>query len=107
MADPAVVRGVLRRAGYTDVTVRGLDGEMYLGADPGEAHAVTLGLLGWMLEGLDAARQGVAREALRATIDAHAGIGGVALGSAVWLVTARSDLAPTAPDRGSGGAWAR
>jgi SAM-dependent methyltransferase len=90
MADPAVVRGVLSGAGYTDVTVRGLDGEMHLGADPEEAYAFTLGLLGWMLDGLDATRQDVAREALRATIDAHAGIGGVAFGSAVWLVAARS-----------------
>jgi SAM-dependent methyltransferase len=90
MADPAVVRDVLSQAGYTGVAVHGIDGEMYLGPDPDQAYAFTLGLLGWMLDGLDAVRRDLARRALRTVIDAHAGPDGVAFGSAVWLVTARS-----------------
>ncbi len=90
MADPAVVLRVLAEAGWTDGTVRGLDGTMYLGPDPDRAYAFTLGLLGWMLEGLDPAQESRARGALGAVIDAHAGPRGVALGSAAWLVTARA-----------------
>jgi hypothetical protein len=59
--------------------------------DPDEAYDFTLGLLGWMLDGLDSAGQDRARHALRSTIESHAGTGGVTFGSAAWLVTATRD----------------
>jgi hypothetical protein len=48
-----------------------------------------LGLLGWMLEGRSADERARAVERLRAVLEAHDGPGGVRLGSAAWLVTAR------------------
>jgi SAM-dependent methyltransferase len=89
MADPAVTGDVVAEAGYTDVQVVGLHRRMYLGPDPQRAYDFALGLLGWMLDGLDPARAARAHAALRATMEAHADTDGVTFGSAAWLVTAR------------------
>lgn len=89
MADPAVTGDVLAEAGYTDVQVVGFHRRMYLGPDPQRAYDFALGLLGWMLDGLDPARAARAHAALRATMEAHADADGVTFGSAAWLVTAR------------------
>jgi SAM-dependent methyltransferase len=94
MADPDATRAVLVAAGCTDVEVAGLERPMLLGPDPQRAYAFALGLLGWMLTGLEPAGQARARDALRATVDAHAGDGGVTFGSAAWLVTARAGASP-------------
>ncbi len=94
MADPAATRAVLVEAGCTDVEVTGLERPMLLGPDPQRAHDFALGLLGWMLAGLDPAGQARARDALRATVEAHAGHDGVTFGSAAWLVTARAGASP-------------
>src|SRR3954447_27026520 len=93
LADPDVIAAVLSAAGYADVAIRGLEGGMYLGPDPEQAYDFTLGFLGWLLDGLDPVRRARASEALRCTIDAHAGLDGVFFGSAAWLVTARSQQA--------------
>ena len=92
MADAGVTRAILSGAGYTDIAIKGLEEPMYFGSSPDQAYEFTLGLLGWMLDGLDPAGRARAREALRSTIDAHAGPEGVTFGSAAWLVTARSEL---------------
>ena len=92
MADPAATRGDLLEAGYTGVDVVGLERPMFLGQDPQSAHAFALALLGWMLDGLDPDGQGRARDALRATVDAHTGPDGVTFGSAAWLVTGSAPL---------------
>jgi hypothetical protein len=55
----------------------------------GDAHAFALGLLGWMLEGLDADRRAQALGALRATVDAHTTAGGVIYDSGAWLIRAQ------------------
>jgi hypothetical protein len=52
-----------------------------------------------MLDGLDSAGQDQARRALRATIETHAGAGGVTFGSAAWLVTARAGDTSGTPGR--------
>lgn len=90
MSDPDQTRGVLSAAGWTDVTVRGLAAPMCFGPGPESAYTFTLGLLGWMLDGLDPAGQERARRDLRSTIEAHDGPDGVTFGSAAWLVTARA-----------------
>lgn len=59
------------------------------GADPGDAHKFALGLLGWMLEGLDEDRHARALAALRATVTAHTTTGGVAYNSGAWLIRAQ------------------
>ena len=62
---------------------------MWFGADAGDAYAFVLGLLGWMLEGLDDNQRGKALGALRATVAAHATADGVVYDSGAWLVQAR------------------
>lgn len=89
LADPAVTRQVVSAAGYTDVTVEGLDGVMDLGPDPQAAYELMLGLLSWMLEGLDDDGRRRAEGALRRTIEAHVGPEGVRFAAALWLIAAR------------------
>ena len=89
LADPTVAARTVTAAGFTDVAVAGLDGVMTLGPDAGRAYDFSLGLLGWMLTGLDDAAHRRAEHALRRTIDAHAGPQGVRFGAATWLITAR------------------
>jgi hypothetical protein len=69
---------------------------MWFGAGTDDAYAFALGLLGWMLEGLDEVRRGAALGALRATLDAHATINGVVSKSGTWLIRARRAQGPPA-----------
>jgi SAM-dependent methyltransferase len=89
LADPDHVRTLLTRAGFADVRIDGLAEPMIYGRGTEEAHAFVLGLLGGMLDGRPPAERERASEDLRTTLDAHRVPGGVALGSAAWLVTAR------------------
>jgi hypothetical protein len=61
---------------------------MYFGRDGEDAARFVIGLMGWMLSGLDADGRARARDALRATTEAHATAEGVLFESAAWLVTA-------------------
>jgi SAM-dependent methyltransferase len=88
LSDPDVIHTVLIAAGYTDVAVDGHRAPMWFGADADDADRLVLGLLGWMLDGLDAAGRSSATEALRSTIDAHETPDGVVYESAVWIITA-------------------
>jgi SAM-dependent methyltransferase len=98
LADPDLVDGLLRGAGFTDVRVVDVREPVLFGPDPGAARDVMAGLLSWMLDGRDDAAREHARAALLATMRAHDGPDGVAFGSAAWLVTARRDgRTPVAP----------
>jgi SAM-dependent methyltransferase len=89
-ADPDRLRGVLEAAGLAQITLAGLRAPMWFGADPDDAYAFVLGLLGWMLDGLDDAGRGRALTNLRETVAAHHTSDGVTFESATWLVTART-----------------
>ncbi len=89
LADPDVVHAVLDAAGYTDVGVDGHQAPMWFGADPDDAYELVLGLLGWMLDGLDDGARSDAQDALRATLAAHRTPDGVLYESAAWIVRAR------------------
>jgi SAM-dependent methyltransferase len=89
LTDPDTVRGLLGDAGFTDVTFESIDVPMYFGSDVEDTHAFLLGLLGWMLQGLDDAGQVQARAALRTTLDEHVSDKRVLFGSSSWLITAR------------------
>jgi SAM-dependent methyltransferase len=91
MAEPERVRSILNTAGFTGVQFEGLSAPMYFGADASDAHGFVLGLLGWMLDGLDEAGRERALEALRTTLAAHDGGDGVRFDSAAWIITARKD----------------
>ena len=83
------MRGLLGRAGFTDVELDGLTAPMVWGRDAEDAHGFVLGLLGWMLDGRHPEDREHAVEALRAALREHEGPDGVALASATWVVTAR------------------
>jgi SAM-dependent methyltransferase len=88
LSDPDVVRTVLAAAGYTDVTLDDRREPMWFGTDDEDAYQLVLGLLGWMLEGLDDDGRSVAQHALRTTIATHATPDGVAYDSAAWIIQA-------------------
>ena len=62
---------------------------MWFGASAGDAYTFALGLLGWMLEGLDNDQRGQALATLRATVTAHATADCVIYSSAAWLIRAQ------------------
>jgi hypothetical protein len=82
------VRAVLGAAGWTEVDLEPLEAPMWFGDDAGEAHRFVLGLLGWMLDGLDDAERRRAGDALRSAMDAHETPTGVLFDSAAWLIRA-------------------
>ena len=88
LADPDVIRSVLTAADYTEVTLDDRQEPMWFGTDADDAYELVLGLLGWMLDGLDDADRTHAAEALRATIAAHATADGVLYESAAWIISA-------------------
>ena len=90
LSDPERIRSVLTDAGFVDITVVGLREPMVFGANAEDAFAFVLGLLGWMLEGLDGDGRARALDALRTTMTAHDREGRVAFDSATWLITARN-----------------
>lgn len=89
LADPGRVRQLLGGAGFTGIEIDPLQAPMWFGADAGDAYSFALGLLGWMLHGLDRGRRAQALGALRATIDAHSTAAGVVYQSGTWLIRAR------------------
>jgi SAM-dependent methyltransferase len=88
LADPDVIRAVLDAAGYTDVTLDDRREPMWFGTDADDAYQLVLGLLGWMLRGLDDDGRAAAQDALRATVAAHTTPDGVVYDSAAWIIRA-------------------
>ena len=87
-ADPDQVKAVLGSAGFGDITLTGLEEPMWFGADTDDARRFVLGLMSWMLQGLDDTRRHRAEHDLRAALAAHESADGVLFGSAAWLVCA-------------------
>jgi SAM-dependent methyltransferase len=90
LADRERVRELLSGAGFVDVRFDDRHEPMYFGHTPDDAFAFVIGLLGWMLHGLDDAGTSRARSALRASIEAHHSEQGVTYDSAAWIITART-----------------
>jgi SAM-dependent methyltransferase len=90
LADPERIRTILAAAGFTEVTIDGVEQLMWFGDDPDEADRFVrgLGFTEFMLRGLDEAGRARALDDLRSTIDAHSTTDGVLYPSATWLVTA-------------------
>src|SRR6201987_3715385 len=53
LADPDRVRQLLAGAGFTRIEIDQMQAPMWFGVDADDAHGFALGLLGWMLGGLD------------------------------------------------------
>jgi SAM-dependent methyltransferase len=88
LSDPDRVRSLLTEAGFTDIRLDAMSAGLWFGNDADDAHQFTLGLMGWMLEGLDAAGRARAIDALHATMTAHTTPDGVVFESAAWIVEA-------------------
>ena len=88
LSDPDRVRAILTAAGFAGVEVEGATAGMWFGVDRVDAHRFVLGLMGWMLEGLDDTDRARAVDGLRDTIADHETSDGVVFGSAAWLIRA-------------------
>ncbi|WP_327303222.1 class I SAM-dependent methyltransferase [Streptomyces sp. NBC_01298] len=88
LADPERVRSVLTTAGFTDVRLEAHTEAMWFGEDADDAERFTLGMLGWILEGLDDEGRRRAVDDLRATLTAHDTAAGVLYDSAAWIIRA-------------------
>ncbi len=88
LADPGQIRTLLAAAGFSGITLDAMHEPMWFGSDPDDAHRFVLGLLGWMLHGLDQTGRDRALDALRALVAAHASSDGITFGSAAWLISA-------------------
>jgi SAM-dependent methyltransferase len=88
LADPDRVRTVLAAAGFVDIDLEGAHEAMWFGDDAEDAYQFVLGLLGWMLEGLDDAGKVRAVNGLRASTATHETADGVFYDSAVWIIRA-------------------
>jgi SAM-dependent methyltransferase len=87
-ASPDTTRSVLTAAGFSDTEFEGLTRPMWFGRDAQDSHAFVLGLMGWMLQGLDKAGHRLAVENLHSTVTAHETSRGVLFDSATWLIRA-------------------
>lgn len=88
LSDPDRIRQLLTSAGFGDVALEAKAAGMWFGDDADAAQRLVLGLMGWMLEGLDAAGRSRAAAALHATMAAHETPDGVLLESAAWIIHA-------------------
>jgi SAM-dependent methyltransferase len=88
LADPSRVTALLTGAGFADVAIEGVETQMVFGTDADDAETFILGLLGWMLEGLDDSDRHRAVDNLRTTLAAHSTDNGVRYNSAAWIVRA-------------------
>jgi len=89
LSDPDRVRDVLTKAGFTDVELEPHNGSIWFGDDADDAYGFVLGLMGWMLHGLDDGGHARALDNLRRTLDAHDTGNGVVYDSATWTTRAR------------------
>jgi SAM-dependent methyltransferase len=91
LADPERVRGILGAAGYEDVGFEPIDEPIEFGSDADDAFAFMrkVGIVEGLTQDLDDAGRGQALDALRETVVAHEGAGGVLFATSTWLITAR------------------
>jgi SAM-dependent methyltransferase len=88
LADPERAERILNDAGFRDVAMTGHDGPLWFGEDVDQAFDFLVGLVGWMLDGLDDQSRARGVEALRRTIAEHCSDDGAVFGSACWIITA-------------------
>ncbi len=88
LADPDRVRTILDAAGFADIELAGTSAGMWFGTDANDAYRFVLGLLGWMLDGLEDTGRARALDALRSTMTAHETDRGVIYQSAAWTIQA-------------------
>ena len=88
LSEPARVRALLTAGGFTDIELESRQEPMWFGHDAEDAHRFLVGLMGWMLQGLDDPGRIRALDALRRTLSAHDTGRGVLYESAAWTIQA-------------------
>jgi SAM-dependent methyltransferase len=88
LSEPDRVRSILTAAGFTGIELEAVTAGMWFGNNADDAQRFVLGLMGWMLQGLDDPGRRRAVDALRATMVAHETADGVVFGSAAWTIRA-------------------
>jgi SAM-dependent methyltransferase len=88
LSEPDRLRTLLGDSGFADVELEGMTAGMWFGDDADDAHRFVLGLMGWMLKGLDETGRGRAIDALHATMTAHETTDGVLFQSSAWITQA-------------------
>ncbi|GAB3418305.1 class I SAM-dependent methyltransferase [Flindersiella endophytica] len=91
LGDPAVVEQLLTAAGFTDVEFEDVDEPISYGPDPATALELLSGFAAvrQVLEKLDSAEAGPAKQRLTELLTAHHTDDGVLVDSRAWVVTAR------------------
>lgn len=91
-ADPDYLRGILDGAGFADVTIEALETRLHVAdtLDGAIEFLEQVGPLARTLDDLDDATRQAAVAAVREALAAHLTDGGLDLGSASWLVSARA-----------------
>ena len=89
LSDSDRVRNILTGAGFADIELEAHEESMWFGDDADDAYGFVLGLMGWMLQGLDDQERTRALENLRRTLSAHDTRHGVLYDSATWITRAR------------------
>lgn len=77
LADSGRTRTLLASAGFSDIGLDALNGPIWFGVRSRRRARFVLGLMGWMLDGLDDTGRKRALDALRATVTAHASSDGI------------------------------
>jgi hypothetical protein len=91
LADPRRIRALLTGAGFGGIGIEALDEPRWIGADVNDVIGYYTGmpLARSMLAAADEQTTAVTMQALREALRPYQRPGGVLLGSAAWLVTAR------------------
>jgi SAM-dependent methyltransferase len=88
-ADPNEVGATLSSAGFCRIGFEGFSAPMRFGTSVEDAFSFVIGLMGWILDGLDDTDRQRASANLRDTINEHLTESGeVSFESAAWLITA-------------------
>ncbi|MFC5997062.1 class I SAM-dependent methyltransferase [Pseudonocardia hispaniensis] len=88
LSEPERVHDLLTGTGFGEPRFTGVTEPMRFGSDVEDAFGFILGLLGWMLQGLDDGGRARALDALRTSLAAHHTEQGVQYDSAAWLIAA-------------------
>jgi SAM-dependent methyltransferase len=82
------IRDLLHSTGFVATSVEPVSEAVWFGDDADDATSFTVGLVGWMLDGLDDSRRRRAIDSLHAGMAAHQTPAGVLYGSGMWLTVA-------------------
>jgi len=88
LSDPDTITERLDAAGYFDIDLERRGEPMWFGHEADDARSFIVGLMGWMLEGLDDHARAGAVEELHGTLVAHETDEGVCFDSATWITRA-------------------